>query len=88
MSGKATLEMKAKKNAPSPNDESGNAVEVPRWVGQFKAAETDKLRWQPMEEKAYIHVLIEPENADTPPTPVRKLKKHSQGRAIDPGPPS
>lgn len=86
LSGKATLEIKAKKNAPSPKADSGNAVAVPLWVGQFKAAGADKPMWQPMEEKAYIHVLIEPEKADAPPMPVRKAKKHSQGRAIDPGP--
>lgn len=45
LSGKATEDIEAKKNAPSPKAESGNAVAVPLWFGQFKAAEEDESPW-------------------------------------------
>lgn len=37
-SSKANEDMVAKKNALSPKAARGKAVELPRWLGQFKAA--------------------------------------------------
>ena len=42
LSGKAKFEIKVKKKAPSPKAERGNAVAVPLWSGQFRAADDDK----------------------------------------------
>lgn len=42
LSGNAIDDMAEKKNALRPKAESGNAVAVPRWFGQFSAA---KIEW-------------------------------------------
>lgn len=76
-----------KKKAPSPNADKGKAVALPRWFGQFNAAEVvsmDTCKQVP----ETLQVLIEPEKAAAPPMPVRKVAKHNHGRAIEPGPPS